>query len=383
MFSQLAIKISERMHGRKLAAVIAERSGGSVTERTVRNWLGRRTTPDAVRIARFQEGRRRWLQQELEGKGWPQAQREALARDIDASPGILNAIALSMHAPGGHYPAFVRRSRELDAFEETLADLRGAGDLPGWVWAVLETPWISDAHLADPFTPAMDAQVMRSAMLAADSWKALEYPLQVLIFNCQLELLATLDLEFCSRYLCIFEAAPVFASLQPRLDPRIDLGGAKEFPVTRDAYHYPARRLLDAAACLCVRRRRHRWPDAVPAVEDMMRWLDTAGRITMASNLPKWRSGRPLTAERFAAFWEAGCDFLPEREQPPVPLAMLYAASVFTELFVKGSREEQGLRFIVPDPAIYQGWWERQRRAMAEGPEALRFGSEPWMPGLA
>jgi hypothetical protein len=62
---------------------------------------------------------------------------------------------------------------------------------------------------------------------------------------------------------------------------------------------------------------------------------------------------------------------------------MLYAVTVFTELFVKGSREDGDLEFTSPDPAFYQHWWELQRQKLSAGAQPLRFGTRKWMPGLA
>jgi hypothetical protein len=85
---------------------------------------------------------------------------------------------------------------------------------------------------------------------------------------------------------------------------------------------------------------------------------------------------------RFEDLRSAGFDFLPEAERPTAPMPMLYAAIVFTEMFVCGSLANRDLTFISPDPAIYLHWWDMQRLALAAGPSPLRFGTEKWMPGL-
>jgi hypothetical protein len=381
MFSQLSLRISERMNGRKLASIVAQRTARKLSEKTVRNWLGGHTTPNPAHLTLLERGGSEWLEKHLKSRDWTQEDRDAFARELATCPGFVSVQALSLHAPLWRYPAFLRLAQNLDLLEQQLAERRAASDIAGWVQDVLDTPWLEDEHLHDPDSDT-NAEAIRSRMRGATSWKELEFPLQLLIFNTQLELLATLDLEFCARYLTDFAPTPVFASLQPRLDPKLDLASFDRFPLTRNTYHHPTRRLLDVVACMCIAKQERKWPAAVPPVEDMTRWLDMAGQDKMASNLSKWRMGRTFTAERFETFWEAGLHFLKEEERPPAPMAMLYAASVFTELFVQGSREQRNLTFTVPDPGIYLTWWERQYRVLTSGPDALRFGSTPWMQGL-
>ena len=94
----------------------------------------------------------------------------------------------------------------------------------------------------------------------------------------------------------------------------------------------------------------------MPSAREMAAWLDLTGHDKLASNLPKWRSGRTITAARFEDLWDACFSFLPAADRPATPVPMLYSALVFTELFVKGSCEDRDLTFISPDPAFYQHW---------------------------
>jgi len=113
-----------------------------------------------------------------------------------------------------------------------------------------------------------------------------------------------------------------------------------------------------------------------------MIWLELADQAELAPYLVKWRSGRPFTAKRFGDTWEAVFRFLPETERPSVPMPMMYAVAVFTEMFVKGSREQRDLKFISLDPAFYHHWWNIQHRALTADPSPLSFGTQKWMPGL-
>jgi hypothetical protein len=218
----------------------------------------------------------------------------------------------------------------------------------------------------------------------AKSWENLSLPLSVLVVNTQLQLLSTLDLEFCATYLNHWEATPIFASFLPRLGPRVVLSSESPIAPTRDLFHYPTRRMLDVIACMRSMREHpgRKWPRTIPAAGEMVRRLDLAGCEKLASNLPKWRSGRTLTAARFEDLWNACFSFVPVADRPPPPLAMLYAVTVFTEMFVKGSREDCDLTFITPDPMIYQHWWDIQHQELSAGSQPLRFGTEKWMPDL-
>lgn len=95
----------------------------------------------------------------------------------------------------------------------------------------------------------------------------------------------------------------------------------------------------------------------------------------------RWRSGRPFKAARFVDTWEGFFHDLPEAQQPPAPLPMMYAATVVTQMFVQGSRETRDLRFFSPDPTLYRFWWETQRKALAGGDSLMCFGGRRGCPG--
>lgn len=378
-------KVFERMHDRTLASAIAAgsvRTAGQVCERTVRNWLDKRTTPGPGILEKLALGSREKVLKTLEANGWPAEEREAFGEALQASSGFVSGFAVSLQNGGGKYPAFIRLSSQIDVLEQALDVQQASDNLQGWVKTFLEADWIQDEHLTHPDN-GTDTEETRRQLREANSWADLILPMAVFVVNVQFQLLATLDLEFCAGYLSEWEATPIFASLLPRLDPR-----AAPFIGTvttrRDLFHYPTRRLLDVTACLRALRQSpgRSWPRSIPSTREMAAWLDLAGHSKLASNLPKWRSGRTITADRFEDLWGACFDFLPEADRPATPVPMLYAAMVFTELFVKGSREDRDLTFISPDPAFYQHWWDLLRQRFSTGAQPLRFGTRKWMPGL-
>jgi hypothetical protein len=373
------------MHDRTIASAIAAGSAGTegaVTERTARNWLEQRTTPDRERLKRLTAGSRQNLRRSLEANAWPAEELEAIINGTDALPGFVSAFAASLQNGGCRYPAFVQLASQIDLLEIALDAQRSSDNLQGWVQTLLETDWISDEHLTHP-EDGTDAQTMRILLRSAASWKDLIMPAAVFVTHVQFQLLATLDLEFCAEYFPDWDASPIFALLLPRLNPGVEpVNGT--MALTRDLFHYPTRRLLDATACLRALRYSpgRDWPRTIPAAGEMATWLDLAGQDKLASNLLKWRSGRTITAARFEDLWHACFSFLSKTERPATPLPMLYAVSVFTELFVKGSREDRNLSFTSPDPTFYQHWWNIQRQKLLTGAKPLRFGTRQWMPEL-
>jgi len=383
MISTLSLKVLQRMHDRTVAGMVAEVAAKSVGDRTVRNWLSKSTTPYPVVLEQVRLQGLEILRENLKSKDWPAAERDAYVAGLDATPGFVSGTVFSLQSACDQYPATVHLAGQIDLLEQALAVHRQAGDVRSAAQAVLDSEWLRDEHLAIP-QDGISADEMRRQLREAVSWEGLDAPGRVLVLNLQFQLLATLDLEFCAAHLPGLEPAPVFASLLPRFNPRVDLEGKTSVPTTRDLYHYPTRRLLDAIACLRVACKSpvRKWPTAVPRVAAMARWLDIAGQDKLASNLSKWRSGRTITAERFQHLWDACFGFIKESVRPPAPIPMLYAATVFTELFISGSMAERNMSFIAPDREIYLGWWERQRFALLAGSEPVTAGTMQWMPGL-
>lgn len=135
------------------------------------------------------------------------------------------------------YPASSGFASEVDRRELAL-DVRRANDtLEGWGQTFLEADWLRDEHLTHP-DDGTSADEMRHLVCEAKTRTDLTVPLAVYVANVQFQPLATLDLEFCSKYLVEFVATSIFALILPRLNPR------------NTSPHYPTRRLLDITACM-------------------------------------------------------------------------------------------------------------------------------------
>lgn len=384
MITSITLKVFERMHDRKLAGIVADIGGDLVTERTVRNWLGQHTSPDVDLLKAIRSNSQQKLLEELRGKEWPVQEAQAFVHGLEACPGFVSTTLYGLQNRSDMYPALLRLAGQVDYLEQQLAEARADGDVRGWAQALLNADWIRNEQLENPDTGAT-AEDARRQLRDAQSWDDLNVVAAVFLVNTYFQLLATLDLEFCAAFLGEWEATPIFAALLPCHNPRVDLAGKTSIRTSRNLYHYPTRRLLDLVACMRVMRESpvKKWPSRVPAASKMVEWLQLVGSAEIASNLGKWRGGRPLTAERFVDLWDACFQFIKEADRPSVPMPMLYAATVFTELFVQGSLAKHNLSFISPDPAYYRHWWEIQRLALERQPEPLRFGTKPWMPALA
>lgn len=384
MITTIILKTFERMHDRKFASIIAIVGRDHVCERTVRNWLNKRTGPDSQLLAEIMADSQEQLRANLEEKAWPAKEIQAFIDGLQASPGFVSGFAFSLQNQCDQFPALLRLAARIDLLEQKLDEHRANQDVQGWVHTILNTKWIRDEQLEDPDT-GTSAEYTRQQLRKARSWKDLERPAAVFFLNTLFQLLATLDLEFGVTYLAEWEATPFFAALLPRLNPRIDLEGKASIRTTRNFYHYPTRRLLDATACMRMMKQSPalKWPSRIPAAGKMVEWLQLRDCGTLASNVAKWRSGRPLTVARFDELWDACFHFVPAADRPSAPIPMLFAATLFTELFVQGSLAKRNLTFVSPDPAYYLHWWKIQRQALESSPQALRFGTKRWMPALS
>lgn len=376
MFSHLSVRVLERMWGRKLPVIVAAASDGGVTERTVRNWMASSTVPDAARLAALRLRSRAWFERYLAEKGWSTTECKLLSQGLNECPGLISGLVFSLQGPCALYPESLQLARQIDLLELRLEAHRVAGDVDAFVEELLATEWFGDEHFMNPDN-GDGAEVARIQLRAATSWQDVILPVTVLIVNTHLQLLATLDLEFCGRYLVGFAATPVFTGLLPRLALNFDSSADVPLAVRRDTFHYPIRRLLDVMACMRATYRHRKWPQRVPTVEDVAAWTGTA-----PSTLTKWRMGRVFTMSQFLRVWEELFAFVAAPEQPAAPTPLMYAALVFTELLVKGSREGRDLRFTTIDPSAYTRWWEIQNRKLHAEAPTLRFGTRAWMPGL-
>lgn len=85
---------------------------------------------------------------------------------------------------------------------------------------------------------------------------------------------------------------------------------------------------------------------------------------TLASNAANWRTGRQLTRIRFAELWDAYFQFVPGADRPSTPTPMLFAAALFTKLFLTVRLAKRNLTFVPLDRAFYMHSSKIQRQAL-------------------
>lgn len=276
---------------------------------------------------------------------------------------------------GDVYPQTLRLAIQIEETSNCLRALRTADQIRPFVDLLLGSPLIEVEHFSVPELGVPSATQVRKEVVDAIAWDDLDRPVGVITLNLVMQLMATLDLEFCAGYLGTFAATPVFESLMPRTDSRVQPNDDGTYPAARDLFHIPVRRLLELSACLRYFTCQGTWPPQVPSVLDMERWMHAN-----ASTITKWRMGRRFTLANFQFVWAAMHSDLPVSNQPNTPTPLVFAANLLTHLYVKGSREKKPLSMVIPDADIYQRWWLIQRNRPAL--QGLKFGSASWMHAL-
>lgn len=378
MFDVLFIPVLERLHGKKLATLISERCGSTVSERTVRNWINGITEPEPTHAQRIKDESRLFLHATLLKRGWPPVDAEKYLEEMMASKGFLSAFIYSISAENGdRYDHSRSLAKQIDEISASLVELRRAERLAQLRTMLLMSDTLDLEHFVDPDNPTT-AGALREKIANAQVWDDFVRPLAVVALNLQMQLLATLDLEFCSKYLEEFAPTPIFNLLMPRLDPASAPGEDGCHKMQRNLFHLPVRRLLDLSACLRYFRIHRKWPKDVPSVSEMAAWMKSD-----SLTVTKWRMGRRFTLRNYENLWSAMFEYNCEAGSPPTPCPLAFAAATLTQLCIKGSRETKDLVMHIPDPEIYLRWWRIQRVRIESKHGALAFGETAWMPPLS
>ena len=379
MFDALFLPVIERLHGKKLASLVGDVSGSSVSERTIRNWLVGKSRPKPAQMEGLKEAGLRRYGENMPKRGWSEADVKKFLEGISVANGLLSSFIYSLSAQNDYmYPHTLALAFQVDELSIRLSELREADELPQFVAALLNAPLLGLEHFVEPEAGAPTANELQQEVAVAVEWKDLEQPFAVLCLNVVMQLLATLDLEFCSGYLKVFNATPIFQSLMPRLDATAIPDESGKYTMSRDLFHLPVRRLIELSACLrCIKLER-KWPSDIPSVTEMAAWMNAE-----AVSITKWRMGRRFTLADYEGIWDAMFEYLPVKQRMAMPGSLAFATAVLTHLYVKGSRERRSLTLIIPDPEIYLRWWRIQRAQLESRKEGLPFGAIPWMPALS
>lgn len=377
MLDTVFLPVIEGLSGKKLATHIGEMDSSGATERTVRNWNRGKGQPSPETLEAIAISGRRQLRAKLLKLNWPEAEVSTYLQDASSMRGLLSGFVHSMSAPNRNiYAQTLTLALQIEETSDALREFRSANQIRPFADLLLSSSLIEAEHFTLPGLGVAPAAEVQQQVVDAVVWEDLDKPVKVITVNLVMQLMATLDLEFCAGYLGAFAATPVFDSLMPRVDPDAKPNGSGAYPALRNLFQIPVRRLIELSACLRHYKLHGKWPAVVPSVLEMEKRMDTD-----AATLTKWRMGRRFTLADFQSIWAAMHRDLPESDQPNTPTPLVFAAILLTHLYVKGSREKKPLSMFIPDPKIYTRWWhiQKQRSALKE----LNFGSESWMPALA
>lgn len=378
MIQPFFMAIFERMEGKKLATLVSEVTDGPVTERTVRNWMVGKGQPSASQLEAMNRAAHHHLHNTLSKNGWPDVEIAKYIAGLSFVKGMASGLVFNMSPTKPEtYSHTFALSVQIDVLSDRLAVFRETDQLRSFAGCLLESPLLALEHYNKLVAKDDGTEDLRKAIEEATTWDHLNRPFAVFTSNIVMQLLVTLDLEFCAKWLECYEATPVFQSLLPRFADHGQPDVECNLPITRDLFHRPVRRLIDLTACLYYFRKYKKWPEKIPTVAEVTRWMNGDDR-----RITKWRTGRRFTRRNYQEIWAGMFSHLPVSEQPGMPLPLLFAATIFSLLFVQGSSARKNFRMTVIDPDIYYHCWDIQRSRLAALDKGLVFGDIPWMPAM-
>jgi hypothetical protein len=271
---------------------------------------------------------------------------------------------------GMAFPHTIDFAKKIDELSLRLSEARAKDDFMGFKEAIF------CSIVADPvyFTAINEkAGLANPPMLnlfnSANDWDEMETPLQAVIFNTLVSLLAQWDIEFSIQYFPSFSARPCFSMVLPQLDPVARYIDDYSIVKRRGMFWYPVRRLIDMMCCLGMRYQDKCWPDKLKAIDILTN--------EAPQNLVNWRDGtKKFTARDFSNLWQQLC---PERKHSNGPMnangpwPIFVAAILWQNLLVSITSKEKSIIIFEND---YLAWWERHRNDLET--KGCVFGETPW-----
>lgn len=385
MLNQIAIRVLEEVHGKKLPSIMEEASG--VTAKT---WKKGGPRSPAI-IERARNNIRSNLLTKLQMQGGLSCD-EAVARyrAVDRSDGgfWLNIVRGGLPPDDPRCcPRTEAIARQLDELGNRLGDLRKDDDLVGYREALLDSEFLDqgDEWLRRQFD-GTETAILRDAQVT--SWDEMNPLVAAVVLVALFRLMASWDVEFHSHYLTDQKTGrgrlplPLFAQVLPRLRPGSVMTAEGEYP-SRGLFHLPLRRLLEFSYCLATYHRTRSWP----ATRQTSRThVAAAGGVLLqgpeATEQPLakiYKGTRGLTGQEFSDIWDSLCGHQREEDSPMAPWPLYFAAQLWTALLVDkaANNKTAGLKsVIVLNKDAYQHWWEASLSEF--GARGTRFGKLPW-----
>lgn len=380
MYNQFSTLILERLSGRKLPAILEERTG--ISERTWRNRIKDGWSPAPEELANFREKVAANITELMLSKeGWTEEEvQQIITRNPSwkAGIGLPTADLIFWFSPGygEDYTESISVASQFDVFCHALFDAGKAGDVDGVRKVLLDClAWIV-SYCDSEEEEAEDVQELREKLSAANDLENLLEAAKPLVEQLLFLVLSCWDVEFCSYYTNgKTEPYPLFDLVMPRLSPDIEIEkGTNRFlregkPPKRRIFEKSMSRFLDFLAVLSYWHKCRTPPERIPSVNEMATWFnEVQGRVV------SWRDETThLTASQLSSIWKEAVGLNMDGSYPGIPYPMFVAAHFFSDLLV---REKGKLKSWIVCGDGYKQWWKRNLdRLTAKG---LKFGSIPW-----
>ena len=212
MLDILFMSTIEALQGRKWAAYLADQSGKSFSERTFRNWMTGKSRPTPKQIRALKKAYHQNLRDILPKRGWSAAEADNYLVNVERTQGVMSAYIYSMSAQNKNsYERTFDLSMQVDELSIHLRAFRESDQLRPFVSELLNTAWIEKDHFIDPDQKDPTDENVRKQIADATHWQDLISPLAVVDLNLLMQILAKLDLEFCSKYVGGFIETPPFS----------------------------------------------------------------------------------------------------------------------------------------------------------------------------
>ncbi|HJW55291.1 MAG TPA: hypothetical protein VJ577_08470 [Burkholderiaceae bacterium] len=378
-FNLFSLKIVERLQGRKLVTLLAERTG--TTERTWRNRFKHNWSPLPVDAGAFRERSAAYIVDQLktvEGLSAEEAQ-SVIARNPSwkAGHGLPTADLVFWFSPGygEDYPEAISTAGQFDLHSYAIHDAFKTADIDSARLALQGAlKWLRSYCSADE--DMSDADTLAEHLQEANDLSALYERAAFLAEQMLFHVMSCWDVEFCARYFpALVEPYPLFGLVMPRLSPGIviEQAGGRflrngQVPKQR-LFEKSVARLFDFLAVLIYWRRHRRFPDRIPQVKEMAAWF-----AQHDARIISWRDETTrFTANNLFTIWKKAVGSDKEGVCIGAPLPMLVAAHLWSPVLVLEAGKP---RQWISCADGYERWWKRNLSRLAA--KGLHFGATPW-----
>jgi len=321
------------------------------------------------------------------GLSWQQASARlqefpSYADDVNGGRPLTDLAALSRVQAGQHdYRRFQAAGERLDVMDQQLAQAWKAGCIQDIRLTIEEAGFAAAKWFISPDEElGCDEPALWRRYLSAATLADLDVPLRLLGWRLRLDWIACWDVDFCLSYFGGYAPRPLFPLVLPTA-PRL---GQARTPgkQARGMVATPTRRLVDLTAILLHKVRYQKWPESVPALEELAAWSGlTPGWLAKVGT-----GERPLSFDAYAALWRAGIEraFVATAREVAAPFPLYAVAMAFELMFIQrrdGKKGAPARSVILLDRDLYRWHWDRWFAIATADGEPM--GDGPWPSILA